>query len=64
MAKTYLCDNAACTLGSVGNPGRFSGGMTKDQKHLLTGQPVDDLKSGEDFGAGICPNCGQKGAEE
>jgi len=64
MAKTYLCKNSACSLGTVGNPGRFSHGITKEQVNLLTGKPVDDLKSGEDYGPGFCPNCGQKGAEE
>jgi hypothetical protein len=64
MAKTYLCSNKACALGTSGSPGRFSGGITKDQVHLMTGKPVDDLKSGEDYGAGFCPNCGQEGKEE
>ena len=64
MAKTYLCANAACSLGTVGNPGRFSGGITKEQLNVLTGKPVDDMKSGEDHGAGFCPNCGHKGTEE
>jgi hypothetical protein len=31
--------------------------------NILTGKPVDDLKSGEDYGQGVCPNCGQKGKE-
>ena len=64
MAKMYLCSNPACPLGSVGNAGRFSGGVTKEQVHLMTGRPVDELKSGEDFGPGFCPNCGAKGEEE
>ena len=55
MAKTYLCENPACSLGTVGNPGRFSGGITKEQVHVLTGQPADGLKSGEDYGAGLLP---------
>jgi hypothetical protein len=62
--KTYLCSNKACALGTSKEPGRFSGGITKDQVHLMTGKPVDDLKSGEDYGAGFCPNCGQEGKEE
>jgi len=64
MAKTYLCKNPACSLGTVGSPGRFTGGITADQLHVLTGKPAEKLKSGEDYGAGFCPNCGQKGAEE
>ena len=64
MAKTYLCKNPACSLGTVGNPGRFTGGITADQVNILTGKPADSLKSGEDYGPGVCPNCGQKGAEE
>jgi len=59
MAKTYLCTNQACTLGTTGQPGRFTGGATKEQILLLTGDP--DPK---DHGAGVCPNCGQKGREE
>ena len=64
MAKTYLCSNSACVLGTPGEPGRFSGGITADQVQLLTGKPADSLKKDEDYGAGFCPNCGQKGAEE
>ena len=63
MAKKYECKNAACTLGTVGEPGRFTGGITKEQVHLVTGKPVDSLNKDEDYGAGFCPNCGQKGAE-
>ena len=64
MAKTYLCENSACSLGAIGVSGRFSGGITKEQVNLLTGKPVESLESGKDFGAGVCPNCGQKGKEE
>lgn len=64
MAKTYLCTNKACVLGTPGEPGRFSGGISKEQVNLLTGKPVDDLKSGEDYGPGFCPNCGAQGKEE
>lgn len=63
MAKTYECSNPACALGTVGAPGRFSGGINKDQVNLLTGAPVDSLKSGEDYGPGFCPNCGVQGEE-
>lgn len=59
--KTYECHNAACSLGTVGNPGTFTGGMEKEAKHLLTGQPVDSLEKDKDYGEGVCPNCGQKG---
>jgi hypothetical protein len=58
MAKTYQCDNPACSLGAVGQPGLFTGGATKEQVHILTGNPEP-----EDHGAGVCPNCGQKGKE-
>ena len=63
MAKEYHCTNPACALGTTGNPGRFTGGITKEQVHLLTGKPADSLKSGEDYGAGFCPNCGAQGQE-
>ena len=64
MAKTYVCENPSCTLGTVGEPGRFTSGVTAEQVNVLTGKPVDSLKSGDDYGAGFCPNCGQKGKEE
>ena len=64
MAKTYLCENPACVLGTPGAPGRFTGGISKEQVNLLTGRPVDQLKSGDDYGPGFCPNCGAKGKEE
>jgi hypothetical protein len=57
MAKTYECTNAACSLGTVGNPGRFTGGITKEQATLLTGDPDPE------HGAGVCPNCGKAGKE-
>jgi hypothetical protein len=55
---TYLCGDAACTLGTVGQPGRFTGGITATQVAMVTGRPVDELIEGVDFGEGICPNCG------
>ena len=61
MAKKYLCTNPACVLGHVSQPGRFTGGITAEQVTLLTGKPADDLVKGEDFGEGVCPNCGTKG---
>jgi hypothetical protein len=63
MAKLYVCRNAGCPLGTLGSPGRFAGGMSKETKHLLTGAPLDELRSGEDYGPGICPNCGSAGEE-
>jgi hypothetical protein len=63
MAKTYQCENPACTLGTVGQPGYFAGGIAKEQVHLLTGRPLEELKAGADYGAGYCPNCGQEGKE-
>lgn len=61
--KIYTCENGACTLGTVGNPGRFTGGITADQVTVLTGKPADSLEKGVDYGDGICPNCGQPGVE-
>lgn len=54
MPKLYECHNKACTLGSVANPGQFTGGITEDQVRALTGDPEAP------FGEGYCPNCGQK----
>jgi hypothetical protein len=62
MSKTlYVCKNPACALGAVGQLGRFTGGITAEQKHLLTGAPVETLKKGVDYGDGVCMNCGQPG---
>jgi hypothetical protein len=58
MAKTYQCENPACSLGAVGEPGHFTGGITKEQVTLLTGNPDPD-----DHGKGVCPNCGKPGEE-
>ena len=66
MSKTatvYHCINPTCVLGSVGQPGRFTGGMTAEAKNLLTGEPVEDLEEGTDYGDGSCPNCGQPGQD-
>lgn len=59
MAKTYLCDNPACPLGAQGQPGRFTGGITKEMATVLTGNPEP-----ENHGRGVCPNCGQPGRDE
>jgi hypothetical protein len=56
--KTYICTNKACTLGTVHNPGRFTGGITDAQATALTGDP------NAEHGDGICPNCGQPGTPE
>lgn len=62
-ATLYECTNQACTLGKVGEPGHFTGGITADQVNLLTGTPVESLEEGADYGEGICPNCGKPGTE-
>ena len=56
--KEYECTNEACTLGDPYNPGRFSGGITKEQVTMRTGNPEP-----KDYGNGFCPNCGEKGKE-
>jgi hypothetical protein len=63
MAKTtlYVCKNGGCTLGSLLQHGRFTGGISAEQKQMLTGKPLEQLKKGVDHGEGICPNCGQPG---
>jgi hypothetical protein len=58
----YVCENELCPLGGVGVPGRFTGGIAKEQLTTLTGKPEADMESGE-YGAGICPNCGKPGVE-
>lgn len=56
--KTYLCKNPACSLGNAGQPGRFSGGASKEGVLTLTGNPEGE------HGPGVCPNCGKPGTEE
>ncbi len=60
----YRCDNPACTLGSRGAPGTFTGGISAAAVHVLTGRPVESLVDGTDFGDGICPNCAAAGAAD
>ena len=62
-ATVYVCEFPACSLGTPGSPGQFSGGADAEAISLITGKPVDDLVEGEDFGEGFCPNCGTKGTE-
>ena len=60
--KTYECTADHCTLGTLGAPGYFTGGMMKEQKHMLTGRPLEQIEDGE-YGEGVCPNCGTPGKE-
>lgn len=57
--KTYLCQNPACSLGAVGEAGRFTSGATKAQITVMTGDPDPD-----EFGHGVCPNCGKPATTE
>ncbi len=57
----YICEFPACSLGTVGAPGRFDGGLSAEAKSLLTGSPVQDIEDSADYGEGYCPNCGTKG---
>lgn len=61
-ATLYECTNEGCSLGKVGEPGHFTGGITAEQVNLLTGTPVEALEEGTDYGEGVCTNCGTKGA--
>jgi len=64
MAKTYRCENEHCPLGTFGKPGGlFVGGMTKEGRNLLTGEPLESLEKGVHYGEGICPNCGSPAVE-
>ena len=56
----YVCENPACSLGAVGEPGHFTGGNTAEHVNLLTGTPVEQVT---EYGKGYCPNCGTKGRE-
>lgn len=53
--KVYECRNKACSLGTVGQPGHFTGGISPLGIELLTGNR--EAPSGE----GYCPNCGANG---
>ena len=55
--KEYVCKNPMCTLGSRKDEGTFTGGITKEQALLLSGDPEAE------HGAGVCPNCGELGEE-
>lgn len=61
LGTVYECHNEACSSGSRVDPGRFTGGITKEQVNLLTGDPVENMVEGRDYGEGFCPTCGQKG---
>lgn len=41
----------------------FTDGASAEGVNLLTGKPVESLEEGEDFGEGVCPNCGNKGED-
>lgn len=58
MSKVYRCENPACSLGAVGQPGLFTGGATKEFVTTLTGDPEP-----EHYGKGVCPNCAKPGKE-
>lgn len=57
--QVYRCENTSCPLGSREDPGKFSSGMTAEFFFLTTGNP--NGVEGEDWGEGICPNCGKPG---
>lgn len=61
--QVYECHNSQCTLGSRKEPGRFTGGMTREGIELLYGTITDDQMAEENLGIGegYCPNCGTKG---
>jgi hypothetical protein len=37
----------------------FTDGAEAENINILTGKPVESLVEGEDFGEGVCPNCGK-----
>jgi len=60
----YRCDNDHCSLGGLFNPGYFTGGATAELANVITGKPVESMVEGEDYGPGVCPNCGSAGERE
>lgn len=61
LEQVYECHNSACPLGSRKDAGRFTNGITAEQKNLLTGDPIENMVEGEDYGEGVCSTCGEKG---
>lgn len=61
--QVYRCENPACSLGAVGEPGHFSGGISASGVNVLTGRPEESLEDHE-HGEGVCPNCGKPGVPE
>jgi hypothetical protein len=59
--KLYECRNKACSLGTAGAPGHFTGGIMAGQVQLLTGDPLEVIEEKGEYGDGYCPNCGHKG---
>ena len=57
----YICEFPACSLGTVGEPGRFAGGISAEAKSVLSGEPFDSVEDEGNYGEGYCPNCGTKG---
>ena len=60
--KIYQCDNPACPLGTLTQPGRFTAGGTIRQHAARTGEPFDETDpTVDDPVEGVCPNCGAEG---
>ena len=60
-STVYICEFPACSLGTVGAPGRFAGGISAESLSVLTGEPVEAIEDEGKAGEGYCPNCGTKG---
>lgn len=56
--KLYACRNPTCALGTLGEPGYFTDGITPEQAVALSGDPDSP------HGPGVCPNCGAHGEPE
>lgn len=52
----YVCKNPRCELGTLGQLGRFTSGLTAEARSLKTGEPVETLIEGKDYGEGFCPH--------
>lgn len=57
----YICENPACSLGTVGEPGRFTGGISSYQVHIVAGEPLEEIEKSGKHGEGYCTNCGTSG---
>ena len=55
--KLYVCDNCRPPL-------HFTDGADQQDIANKTGKPFESMVEGQDFGQGVCPNCGAVAKED